>query len=207
MKELKYNYFRKLLKKSNAITWNFSKKYKKLRGLLNVKVFKSIKYYINLYIVYSYIYRICIVYFPLIIVYVSLYTIYGIRYTIFDIFVYRVHYSSSNLMSESSESGALSLSSASRHTDLMLCVVFMSFVAHFTAHSLKYEGDCEAEAQGRFILGWGLQTAGNATLYAFPLWSNGVTSNFICVNAWKYVCMGGRCVGHGGGHVPPPPDF
>ena len=36
-------------------------------------------------IIYPYIYRICILYFPLIIVYVSLYTIY-------DIFEYRIHY-------------------------------------------------------------------------------------------------------------------
>ena len=40
LKELNIIYFRKPLKKSNAIKWNFSKKYKKLRGLLNEKVFK-----------------------------------------------------------------------------------------------------------------------------------------------------------------------
>ena len=57
-----------------------------------MKVFISIKYYINLYIVYSYMYRICIVYFPLIIVYVSLYSIYGIRYTIYDIRHFRISY-------------------------------------------------------------------------------------------------------------------
>ena len=66
----------------------YENKYKKLRGLLNVKVFKSIKHYINLYIVYKNIYRICIVFFPLIIVYGSVYTIYGIRYTTFSYIVY-----------------------------------------------------------------------------------------------------------------------
>ena len=44
-------------------------------------------------------YRICMVYFPLIIVYTSVYRY--IRYTIYDLFVYRIHYSSRHLANTS----------------------------------------------------------------------------------------------------------
>ena len=80
----------------------FFKKYKKLRGLHTVqKIYKlliksiqylkySYKFIYRIYVYLSYIYRIFFIDYRICIV------IYDIRYTIYDIFVYRIHYSSSN---------------------------------------------------------------------------------------------------------------
>ena len=58
------------------------------------------------------------------------------------------------LMSESSESGALSLSSAARHIDSTRCAVFMSPLEHAIAlslHTVQFSNDSTLEVSSQFV--------------------------------------------------------